>query len=63
MKFSEQILENNLNIIKSYSSDHIFIQDKKYNYNLIVPPENSIIKCNKNIKKYYTRFYLKKSNK
>ena len=45
MKFNEQILENNLNIIKSYSSNHIYIQGKKYNYNVIVPPEKSIIKC------------------
>tara|TARA_X000000368_G_C23024814_1_gene709680 strand:+ start:1613 stop:1984 length:372 start_codon:yes stop_codon:yes gene_type:complete len=62
MKFSEQILENNLNIIKSYSSDHIYIQGKKYNYNVIVPPEKSIIKCNKNITNITKEFILKNLN-
>ena len=48
MKFSEQILEKNSNFIKSYTSSSIAILDKEYNYNIIVPPKNPIIKCNKN---------------
>lgn len=62
MKFNEQILEGNLNIIKSYSSDYIFIKDKKYNYNVIVPPEKSIIKCNKNINDISYDFIVKNLN-
>ena len=59
MKFNEQILENNSNIIKSYTSSSVTVLDKEYNYNVIVPPENSIIKCNKNIKSITQDFILK----
>lgn len=48
MEFNEQILEKNSNIIKSYTKSSITVLDKEYNYNVIVPPENSIIKCNLN---------------
>ena len=48
MEFNEQILEKNSNIIKSYTKSSITVLDKKYNYNVIVPPEKSIIKCNLN---------------
>ena len=48
MEFNEQILEKNSNIIKSYTKSSITVLDKEYNYNVIVPPEKSIIKCNLN---------------
>ena len=48
MEFNEQILEKNSNIIKSYTKSSITVLDKKYNYNVIVPTEKSIIKCNLN---------------
>ena len=50
MQFNEQILEKNSNIIKSYTSSSVTVVDKKYNYNVIVPPEKSIVKCTINIK-------------
>ena len=50
MQFNEQILEKNSNIIKSYTSSSVTVVDKKYNYNVIVPPEKSIVKCAINIK-------------
>ena len=52
MQFNEQILEKNSNIIKSYTSSSITVIDKKYNYNVIVPPEKSIVKCAINIKSF-----------
>jgi len=52
MKFNEQILEKNFNIIKSYTSSSITVFDKKYNYNVIVPPEKSVVKCIINIKNF-----------
>ena len=60
MKFNEQILEKNFNIIKSYTSSSITVFDKKYNYNVIVPPENSILKCNKKINNITKEFIIKK---
>ena len=47
MKFNEQILEKDTNIIKSYTTNSITILDKKYNYN-----ENCGILCKK-YKKIY----------
>ena len=52
MQFNEQILEKNSNIIKSYTSSSITVIDKKYNYNIIVPPEKSIVKYAINIKNF-----------
>ena len=52
MKFNEQILEKDTNIIKSYTTNSITILDKKYNYNVIVPPEKSVVKCVINIKNF-----------
>ena len=48
MKFNEQVLEKNSNIIKSYTSSSINIHDKNYNYNVIVPPSGPLIKCEMN---------------
>ena len=50
MQFNEQTLEKNSNIIKSYTASSITVVNKKYNYNIIVPPEKSIVKCAINIK-------------
>ena len=58
MKFNEQILENNSNIIKSYTSSSVTVLDKEYNYNVIVPPEKSIIKCNSNAKSITEKFII-----
>ena len=52
MQFNEQILEKNSNVIKSYTSSSVTVVDKKYNYNVIVPPEKSIVKCAVNIKNF-----------
>jgi len=59
MKFNEQILDKNSNIIKSYTSSSVTVLDKKYNYNVIVPPENSILKCNKKINNITKEFIIK----
>ena len=59
MKFNEQVLDKNSNIIKSYTSSSITVLDKKYNYNVIVPPENSILKCNIKINNITTEFIIK----
>ena len=45
MKFNEQIIESNSNIIKSYSSSSITINNKDYNCNVIVPPTGPLIPC------------------
>ena len=58
MKFNEQILENNSNIIKSYTSSSVTVLDKEYNYNVIVPPEKSIIKCKSNAKSITEKFII-----
>lgn len=58
MEFNEQILETNSNIIKSYTNSSITVLDKEYNYNVIVPPEKSIIKCNAKAKGITDNFIL-----
>ena len=58
MKFNEQILEKNSNFIKSYTSSSITIVDKEYNYNIIVPPKNSIIKCDKKVSTITKEFII-----
>ncbi len=58
MKFNEQILETNSNIIKSYTDSSITVLDKEYNYNVIVPPKNPIIKCNAKAKGITNNFIL-----
>tara|TARA_B100001027_G_C16041589_1_gene230089 strand:- start:100 stop:471 length:372 start_codon:yes stop_codon:yes gene_type:complete len=58
MNFNEQILETNSNIIKSYTDSSITVLDKEYNYNVIVPPEKSIIKCNAKAKGITDSFIL-----
>ena len=56
MEFNEQILEKNSNIIKSYTNSSITVLDKEYNYNLIVPPEKSVIKCDITAKNFTNEF-------
>jgi uncharacterized protein len=63
MQFNEQILEKNSNIIKSYTSSSITVSDKKYNYNVIVPPEKSIVKCVINTTNITKNLVLKNLNK
>ena len=58
MKFNEQILETNSNIIKSYTDSSITVLDKEYNYNVIVPPEKSIIKCSAKAKSITDSFII-----
>tara|TARA_Y100000992_G_scaffold299872_1_gene267397 strand:- start:306 stop:677 length:372 start_codon:yes stop_codon:yes gene_type:complete len=58
MKFNEQILETNSNIIKSYTNSSITVLDKEYNYNVIVPPEKSIIKCSAKAKSITDSFII-----
>ena len=59
MEFNEQILEKNSNIIKSYTNSSITVLDKEYNYNLIVPPEKSVIKCDITAKNFTNEFVVK----
>ena len=59
MQFNEQILEKNSNIIKSYTNSSITVLDKEYNYNLIVPPEKSVIKCDITAKDFTNEFVVK----
>jgi len=58
MKFNEQILEKDTNIIKSYTTNSITILDKKYNYNVIVPPNKSVKKCSKNANNITKEFII-----
>ena len=58
MQFNEQTLEKNSNIIKSYTASSITVVSKKYNYNIIVPPEKSIVKCAINIKNVNKEFIV-----
>ena len=59
MKFNEQVLEKNSNIIKSYTSSSINIHDKNYNYNVIVPPSGSLIKCEMNFNNISSDYIIK----
>jgi uncharacterized protein len=59
MEFNEQILEKNSNIIKSYTSSSITVLGKEYNYNIIVPPVKTIIKCDKKINNISKDFIVK----
>jgi len=59
MKFNEQNFNKNSNIIKSYSKNSIKVQNKEYNYNVIVPPENKITKCKININNISQEYIIK----
>tara|TARA_B100000886_G_scaffold190178_1_gene130856 strand:- start:2002 stop:2373 length:372 start_codon:yes stop_codon:yes gene_type:complete len=62
MKFNEQIIESNSNIIKSYSSSSITINNKDYNYNLIVPPTGPLKPCKIDISSVSKDYIIKNLN-
>ena len=62
MKFNEQIIESNSNIIKSYSSSSITINNKDYNCNVIVPPTVSLIPCKIDISSVNKDYIIKNLN-
>ncbi len=62
MKFNEQIIESNSNIIKSYSSSSITINNKDYNCNVIVPPTGPLIPCKIDISSVNKDYIIKNLN-
>ena len=62
MKFNEQIIESNSNIIKSYSWSSITINNKDYNYNVIVPPTGPLKPCKIDISSVCKDYIIKNLN-
>ena len=62
MQFNEQIIESNSNIIKSYSSSSITINNKDYNCNVIVPPKGPLKPCKIDISSVSKDYIIKNLN-
>ena len=62
MKFNEQIIESNSNIIKTYTSSSITINNKDYNCNVIVPPTGPLMPCKIDISSVSKDYIIKNLN-